>query len=154
DVRGGERRRDHRRRGVLAHALDRDPGLSLARAQRSSRRGRFGRRGLDVVARDRAVRAGRGDVGEVDAERLRELAYRRLRRAAVAGGRAGGGGGGGRAGRRGGGEGGGGGAGGGGGGGPPRGGGGAGGVGGGAARRSPRAGRSRRGSSASRPRPG
>ena len=88
DVRRGERRGHHRRRGVLAHALDRDAGLAApGRAgvvELTTVLGRPLGGLLDVVARHRAVRAGRRDRGEVDAERLGELAHRRLGEHAVA----------------------------------------------------------------------
>ena len=87
-MRRRERARRHRRRGVLAHAPDRDPllartsrsgalpdnqtlcgnGLGLARCRRL----------LDVVPGNRAARAGAGQPGEVDAEVPGHLAYGRL----------------------------------------------------------------------------
>ena len=87
DVRGGERRLHHRAGHHLADALDRLAGLPLARATGFEAR-QLGaprpsppssRRPLSTSSRrDRAVRAGRLERGQVDAEVLGELAHRRL----------------------------------------------------------------------------
>ncbi len=82
---------DHRAGHHLAHALDRLAPLALATVDvveveaAHQTLGGQGRRAvttvggqLDVVAGDRATRAGRGDRAQVDAEILGELAHRRL----------------------------------------------------------------------------
>ena len=77
-VRGGERARDHGRRGVLAHAGDRDAGVSGAGADGVCR-GRA-RGGVDVGAGDQTVLTRTGHRFQVDAEPAGEHPHRRGRR--------------------------------------------------------------------------
>jgi hypothetical protein len=94
DMRRGERRADHGLCGHLAHALDRDAHLALAfgcehgwhvcRGTCAAARPRIREVvirciRLEVGSGDDATDAGAGDLREVEAQVLGELAHRRLR---------------------------------------------------------------------------